>query len=147
ITKWITDNVSTFGNIIQPFISHIDFKEIHPADFFQKIKSLKEIFNIEYYVKLLEFYSFNDNSHSRFKMKIDYKFINSEQAFLLVNFIKMMKKDVLNSFIKFELLVYGSNNSFDIKTFYENCSNKGSTLTIACVKDTNEILRGFNPTN
>ncbi|CAI2182715.1 14572_t:CDS:2, partial [Funneliformis geosporum] len=61
ITKWTADNVSTFGNIIQPFISHVDFKEIHPADFFQKIKPLKEIFNIEYYVKLLEFYSFNDN--------------------------------------------------------------------------------------
>ncbi|CAG8612723.1 12743_t:CDS:1 [Funneliformis caledonium] len=145
ITKWTSDNVSTFGNIIQPFIPHIDFKEIHPSDFFQKIKPFKSIFNIEFYVKLLEYYSFNDNSHSRHKMNIDSKIIDSEQAFLLANFIKLMKKEVLNTFMKFELLVRGSRDGFDVKTFHENCSNKGPTITIACVKDTNEILGGFNP--
>ncbi|CAG8451756.1 16698_t:CDS:2 [Funneliformis mosseae] len=145
ITKWTADNVSTFGNIIQPFISHIDFKEIHPSDFFQKIKPLKDIFDIEFYVKLLEYYSFYDNSHSRHKMSVDSKIINSEQAYLLANFIKIMKRDVLNTFMKFELLVRGSRDGFDVKTFHENCSNKGPTITIACVKGTNEILGGFNP--
>ncbi|CAG8471631.1 4178_t:CDS:2 [Rhizophagus irregularis] len=40
-TKWTKDNITTFGNLIQPFIPHIKFEEISPKDFSQKIKPFK----------------------------------------------------------------------------------------------------------
>ncbi len=147
ITKWTAENVTTFGILIQPFIPRIEFKEITPSDFFKKIKPFKEIFDNDFYVKLLEYYSFNEDLHSRFKMDIDSRIINGEQAFLLANFIKIMKKDALNIFYKFELLIRGSRDGFELKTFREICDYEGPTITVACIKDTNEILGVFNPDN
>ncbi len=149
ITKWTADNVSTFGKIIQPFIPHINFKQITPSDFFQKIKPFKEIFNNEFYVKILEYYSFNSDLHSKFKMNIDSKIIDSEQAFILFNLFKFIEDNGCNLFSTFfynyELLVRGSRDGFKVGTFHECCDGKGPTITIARIKNTNEILGGYNP--
>ncbi len=88
ITKWTDDDFSTFGKIIQPFIPHINFKQITPSDFFQKIKPFKEIFNDEFYVKILEYYSFNGDN-IKFKMNIDSKIIDSEQAFIYLTYLNL----------------------------------------------------------
>ncbi|RGB29258.1 BTB/POZ domain-containing protein [Rhizophagus diaphanus] len=49
------------------------------------------------------------------------------------------------NFYKLKLLVRGSENGFDRRNFHERCDNKGPTITIVKVKDTNEILGGYNP--
>ena len=70
-----------YHQTLQFGLPHINFKEITPSDFFQKIKPFKDIFNNDTYFKFLEYYAFNNVSHPKFKMHIDYKIINSEQAF------------------------------------------------------------------
>ncbi|CAI2165317.1 9944_t:CDS:1 [Funneliformis geosporum] len=57
-TKWTENEILIFKSLIQPFIPHIDFKNISPADFFHKIKPLKNIFEDGFYIKILEYYSF-----------------------------------------------------------------------------------------
>lgn len=60
ITSWTDNNVSTFGEIIKPFISYVNFDDISRGDFFQKIKPFKNIFDDKFYIKILESCCFND---------------------------------------------------------------------------------------
>ena len=53
ITKWTNINVSVFKKLIRPFVPHINFQEISRADFFQKIKPFKNIFDDKFYIKIL----------------------------------------------------------------------------------------------
>ncbi|CAB5390433.1 unnamed protein product [Rhizophagus irregularis] len=149
-TKWTKDNITTFGNLIQPFIPHIKFKEISPKDFSQKIKPFKSIFDIDFYVQILEYYSSNEESHSKFGinlMKIDSRIINSDHALLIGNFIKIAAQYGRDVTFDFELLVRGSRDGFDLQNFHDNCNEKGPTITIVSVKNTDEILGGYNPLN
>ncbi|CAG8490561.1 10199_t:CDS:1 [Cetraspora pellucida] len=45
----------------------------------------------------------------------------------------------------FQLLVRGSRDGFTVSTFHRRCDDKGPTITILKVKDTGEILGGYNP--
>ncbi|RIA86040.1 hypothetical protein C1645_878923 [Glomus cerebriforme] len=154
ITMCTSENISTLKDLIQPFISYIKFKEISPSNFFQKIKPYKNIFNNDTYIEILEYYSFNENVLPKFRMDIDSTIINSEQAFLLANLIKILEnpsvyssvsKNVDVFFYKFKLLVRGSKDGFMTSTFHSHCDGKGPTLTVARIKSTNEIIGGFNP--
>ncbi|CAG8605283.1 8756_t:CDS:2 [Funneliformis mosseae] len=81
-TTWSADNISTFGNLIQPFISHINFKAMNPSDFHQKIKPFKKIFDKDRYIEILEYYSFKSfktYSHSQ----------QSKRGFVLTELIKL----------------------------------------------------------
>ncbi|CAG8476584.1 15650_t:CDS:2 [Rhizophagus irregularis] len=86
-----SDNISTLKDLIQPFISHIKFKDIAPHEFSQKVKPYKQILNSDFYIEILEYYSFDDSIISKCRTDIDSLIINSEQAFLLANLIKILE--------------------------------------------------------
>src|SRR2546429_7167450 len=46
---------------------------------------------------------------------------------------------------KFELLLRGSRDGFTPKQFHSLCDNKPITVTFIKVKDTEEIIGGYNP--
>ncbi|PKC74720.1 hypothetical protein RhiirA1_436740 [Rhizophagus irregularis] len=149
-----SDNSSTLKDLIQPFISHIKFKDIAPHEFSQKVKPYKQILNSDFYIEILEYYSFDDSIISKCRTDIDSLIINSEQAFLLANLIKILENPSVYAsiskrldifFYKFTLLVRGSRDGYTTSTFHNLCDGKGPTLTIARVKKTNEIIGGFNP--
>ncbi|RIA84220.1 BTB/POZ protein [Glomus cerebriforme] len=66
VKRWKPSEVATFGDLLRPFIPYIDFKEIAASDFSQKIRPFKDIFDTDFYVKILEYYSF-DNKNKRRK--------------------------------------------------------------------------------
>ncbi|CAG8533863.1 17586_t:CDS:2 [Rhizophagus irregularis] len=81
---------------------------------------LVSIFDIDFYVQILEYYSSNEESHSKFGnnlMNINSNIINSDHAFLLGNFIKIAVQ------------------------------HDRPTITVVSVKNTDEILGGYNPLN
>jgi hypothetical protein len=148
VTKWTIDNMTTCKDLIQQFIPYINFREIPAPYFFQKIRPLKNIFDNEFYIKILDNYSFINFINTN----IDSKILDYELAYILVKFIKYYENynitELLMSnvnFYNFKLLVRGSENGFDCRNFHEHCDNRGPTITIAKVKHTNEILGGYNP--
>ncbi|GBB90170.1 hypothetical protein RclHR1_17040001 [Rhizophagus clarus] len=145
VTKWTIDNVTTFGTLIQPFISLINFQEISRLDFFQKIKPFKVIFDDKFYIKIIEYYCFNNVY--KIVNHIDSQIINLKEAKLISKWIKVIKRQKQGVTYDFNLLVRGSRDGFDKKTFHKCCDNKGPTITITRVKNYNEILGGFNPCN
>ncbi|RIA94276.1 hypothetical protein C1645_873541 [Glomus cerebriforme] len=90
---------------------------------------------------------------------IDSKIISNHHAELILKWID--KVDTLNSsntytFISkfifthksnylFKLLFRGSRDGFAPKNFHDICDNQSRTVTIIKVKDSNEILGGYNP--
>jgi hypothetical protein len=51
----------------------------------------------------------------------------------------------LNSTYEFKLILRGSRDGFSPNKFHEVCVNKFHTVSIIKVKDSNEILGGYNP--
>ncbi|PKY60240.1 hypothetical protein RhiirA4_483731, partial [Rhizophagus irregularis] len=51
----------------------------------------------------------------------------------------------VNASYEFKLIFRGSRNGFTAKTFHDICDNQSHTVTIIKVKDSNEILGGYNP--
>jgi hypothetical protein len=146
VKYWTVNNVVTFRNLIQPFIEYIDFKNICPSNFFRKVKPYKDFYDDAFYVNIYD--SFINVSKFLTKINstiIDSKIINSEHASFLADFVKRIKKDFCcYTLYEFDLLIRGSDNGFREDSFYDSCEEKGSTITLARVKNTNEILGGFN---
>ncbi|GBC09491.1 hypothetical protein RclHR1_08900005 [Rhizophagus clarus] len=142
--EWTNNDITTFGTIINPFISYINFEKISLTNFCNNIKPFKDVFDKEFYVQILENYSFNEDSHSKYKIDIDSKIITPSHAFLLGNLIKMANGNQ-NCTFEFQLLVRGSRDGFTIKNFHKHCDEKGSTITVANIKNSNEIVGGYNP--
>ncbi|RHZ66623.1 hypothetical protein Glove_306g57 [Diversispora epigaea] len=53
--------------------------------------------------------------------------------------------DFKNNSFKFNLLLRGSYHGLNAKTFHNLCDYKGATITIVKVKDSNELIGGYNP--
>ena len=142
ITKWTANNVSMFGNLIQQFIPHINFKEIDQNDFTLKIKPFKSIFDDKFYIEILEYYNFDNTKDSEFSKILGniLRFVEKEEMVLDFN-------EDMNYLYKFKLLIRGSTNGFNCKTFHECCDNKGPTITIAKLKNTDMVVGGYNPYN
>ncbi|GBB87546.1 hypothetical protein RclHR1_00140050 [Rhizophagus clarus] len=68
-SSWTPTEIKIFGNFFRPFIPYINFKEISSSKFSKKIKPFKDIFDNDFYVEILEHYSFNDN-HKGHKRKL-----------------------------------------------------------------------------
>ncbi|GBB84335.1 hypothetical protein RclHR1_10960004 [Rhizophagus clarus] len=72
--------------------------------------------------------------------------ITSKHAELITRWIDNLEiTDELTSSYEFKLLICGSRNGFSPQKFHKICDNKSRTLTIVKVKDSNEILGGYNP--
>jgi hypothetical protein len=53
--------------------------------------------------------------------------------------------DELKNIYEFKLIFRGSRDGFTAKQFHKICDNQSRTVTIIKVKDSNEILGGYNP--
>ncbi|RGB23128.1 hypothetical protein C1646_774966, partial [Rhizophagus diaphanus] len=47
----------------------------------------------------------------------------------------------------FKLLYHSSQDGIDTSTFHKNCDNKGATIWVAKIKDSTQIIGGYNPLN
>uniref|UniRef100_U9ST29 TLDc domain-containing protein n=1 Tax=Rhizophagus irregularis (strain DAOM 181602 / DAOM 197198 / MUCL 43194) TaxID=747089 RepID=U9ST29_RHIID len=80
------------------------------------------------------------------KNNIDSKIITTQHAELISKWIDRLKiTDEIKTAYKFNLLLRGSRDGFTVEKFHEICDNKSHTITIIKVKNSNEILGGYNP--
>jgi hypothetical protein len=78
--------------------------------------------------------------------KIDSKIITIKHAELISKWIDRLKiTNELKNLYEFKLIFRGSRDGFTVKRFHEVCNNQFRTVAIIKVKDSNEILGGYNP--
>ncbi|RIA83111.1 hypothetical protein C1645_834282 [Glomus cerebriforme] len=83
--------------------------------------------------------------------KIDSKIISKQHTELISEWIANIYTSIFSWIYKsnsyeFKLLFRGSRDGFTPSSFHQICDNRSSTVIIIKVKDSNEILGGYNPT-
>jgi hypothetical protein len=159
ITDFSKDDFNTLKNILQQFIPFIKFHDLTSKEFLDKVFPYREILPEELFINLLKtFLSFLDpNIKPSDKPKpciakkvslvaVDSKIITSQHAEMISKWINRLEiTDELTSSYEYKLLFRGSRDEFTRDKFHEICNNKSHTVTIIKVKDSNEILGGYNP--
>jgi hypothetical protein len=158
-TKWSKDDVIKIERLLYKFIPLIRFYDIEPEDFFYKIYCCyKEILPQDLIHDLLEYHvvpskKFKANlppsREPNFKNKLDSTLIESNYTTLFSSWIDRKDSPYYynrkNNPYNFKLLYRSSQNGIDTKLFHKNCDNKGSTIWIAKIKNSTQIIGGYNP--
>ncbi|GBC27056.2 carbohydrate-binding module family 13 protein [Rhizophagus irregularis DAOM 181602=DAOM 197198] len=124
----------------------VDSKNQHPT---KKIVDSKIIKNQYPYKKIKYFDNPNNKSEpqlAKSSKNIDSIIITIQHAELISKWIDRLENtDELKNSYKFKLILRGSRDGFTAERFHEICDDQSNTVTIIKVKDTNEILGGYNP--
>ncbi|GBC27226.2 carbohydrate-binding module family 13 protein [Rhizophagus irregularis DAOM 181602=DAOM 197198] len=154
-TSYSKNEFKVLKNTLQQFIPLIRFQNLTSREFFKKVLPYEEILPKELYISLLDHFTVNDikriESLTIKSKNIDSKIISFQHVELISKWIdRLGSKDKLTSSYKFVLLYRdtrdGSDGMFDrFRNFHEICDNKSRTLTIIKLKDSEEIIGGYNP--
>ncbi|PKC55455.1 hypothetical protein RhiirA1_475575, partial [Rhizophagus irregularis] len=153
-------------NSLQRCIPFINFYNLTSEEFSDNVLPYKKILPKELYKDLLKNYLKPNNQSIKDteidSKNIDSKIITSQHAELILKWINMKSSNSSNAFTtifskfiyidikekdtsSFKLLLRGTRDGFNSEKFHEICDNQSHTVTIIKVKDSNEILGGYNP--
>jgi hypothetical protein len=153
-TNFSKRDFNTLKNSLQHCIPFIRFYNLSYEEFLNVVLPYKKVLPKELCENLLEYFLNSENqsikkSKPRITTKqinIDSKIITFQQAKLILRWIDRLEiTDEIEKSYKFKLLLCGSRDGFAPKKFHEICDNQSNTITIIKVKDSNEILGGYNP--
>ncbi|RIA82868.1 hypothetical protein C1645_834688 [Glomus cerebriforme] len=150
-TRFSKDDFNILKNTLQQCIPFIRFRNLTSNEFLMKVLPYKKIFPKDLYKDLLEYFIEKNIKQleplvtEEIKPKnIDSKIITFQHAELISKWIdKLEIKDKLTTSYEFKLL-YRYNESY-IKNVRKICENQSRTVVIIKVRDSNEILGGYNP--
>ncbi|GBC09454.1 hypothetical protein RclHR1_08880007 [Rhizophagus clarus] len=167
-TSYSKEDFNALKNTLQQCIPFIKFRNLSSKEFSKKVLPFKKILPKELYKDLLEYFLDNDSNPNKksaprivkeinFKTKnIDSKIIKFQHAVLISKWID--KLEITDNMIipyEFKLLYRESRDAISrdgsggllhrFKKFHEICKNQSRTVTVIKVKDSNEILGGYNP--
>ncbi|GES76332.1 BTB/POZ protein [Rhizophagus clarus] len=154
-TSFSKEDFSILKNTLQQCIPFIKFRNLTSKEFLKKVKPYKKILPKELYNDLLDYFLDDDNdlakrSKPRTKSyNIDSIIITFQHAELISKWIDRLEiTDKLTTSYEFKLLYRDScdgSSEFNFNKFREICENKSRTVIVTKVKDSNEILGGYNP--
>jgi hypothetical protein len=147
------DDFNVLRNTLQQCIPFIKFIKFTSREFLDKVYPYKKAVPEELYEYLIR--SFLDNNYSP-SSKLEsqtIKEINIDSKIITIQHIELISKwiyrleitDEIKKFYEFKLILRGSRDGFTPEKFHEICDNQSDTVTIIKVKDSNEILGGYNP--
>ncbi|EXX56280.1 uncharacterized protein OCT59_020367 [Rhizophagus irregularis] len=160
-TSFSVEDFNTLKNTLQQLIPFIRFYNLTSKEFSDKVLPYMKILPDDLCMDLLKTFlnlldpnsKPSDKSKPRINKKINLRnidinstIITHEHAELISKWIEKLEiTDQLTSSFKFKLLFRGSRDGFTPKKFHEFCDEQSRTITVAKVRDSNEILGGYNP--
>ncbi|GET03440.1 carbohydrate-binding module family 13 protein [Rhizophagus clarus] len=159
VSNYSKDDFNTLKNTLQQIIPFIRFYNLSSKEFMDKVLPYEQILPKELYQDLLKTFLnlLDPNSKPSGKSKprineeidlsnIDSNIINYKHVEFISKWIDRLEiTDKLNNQYEFKLLYRGSRDGFTKEKFHRMCDNKPRTVTIVKVRDSNEILGGYNP--
>ncbi|EXX76959.1 uncharacterized protein OCT59_020972 [Rhizophagus irregularis] len=147
------DDFSVLKNTLQHCIPFIRFYNLTSKEISDIVIPYREILPEELYVDLLRtFLNLQPDSVSFVKSQprkiknVDSNIITFQHAELISKWIEKLNiTDKLNTSYKFKLILRGSRDGFVSNKFHEICDGQSRTVTVIKVKNSNEILGGYNP--
>ncbi|RHZ79241.1 hypothetical protein Glove_150g66 [Diversispora epigaea] len=146
LTEWTSDNFLTLKETLKKCLTHIRYFSISGDDVVEKIFPYEQLLEHQLFLDInSKFISPNKQISSKVlrpRITVSSDIITNEHALEISSWID--RKETLYPY-EFKLLVKGSRDGFDIKTIYNICDKVSNTVLILKVKDTGEILGGYNP--
>ncbi|GET00907.1 hypothetical protein GLOIN_2v1779234 [Rhizophagus clarus] len=145
---------------LKDFIPYIRFFNITEEEYVSEVQPYEKILPGNLRDELTKFFKSNSNSPPEFyslspRVPIlqsvpDSVIVSNKNLALLSSWIDSTDNDennfnILNNNYEFNLLLRGSRDGFKVKEFHKLCVNKGPTLVVIKVKETNQIIGGYNP--
>ncbi|RGB33194.1 hypothetical protein C1646_761972 [Rhizophagus diaphanus] len=161
ITKWSKEDITIIERTLYGFIPLIRFYYISSDDFLDKIYPLKELLPKDLADELVKFNiapnrnpNINEiqpprNSKHIYDSTIYDSIIAKCQHFaVFANWIDKKRNlhyNVENIPYKFNLLYRASRDGNTPAAFHAKCDNKGATIVVAKIKNSEQIVGGYNP--
>jgi hypothetical protein len=150
-TQWNNEEIKIMEGTIHKFISLIRFNHISMENFVTKIYPFKEIIPKELINDMLLFYAQNKQLYvdkrppRQSKRNIDSVIINQNHIEIFANWIH--RKEKISRYIpyNFQLLYRASRDGSTASSFHEKCDNKGATIVIIKIANSEQIVGGYNP--
>ncbi|RGB35293.1 hypothetical protein C1646_667821 [Rhizophagus diaphanus] len=145
VSKWNKDHINVLKRILYKFIPLIKFYEISSEDYTSKVKPYEEILPQELRDEILRNYKIPGRKPITDLISTDLLesvLVNRKHIALIVSWID--KKRGKNKY-KLNLLYRASRDGNTPLAFHAKCDNKGATIIIARVKNSKQIVGGYNP--
>jgi hypothetical protein len=156
-SKWNKDDITKIERSLHRFIPLIRFYDIDPTDFFYKVYNYKDILPKDLIHDLLEFHIVPNMKPKmnvapprkpNLKFELDSTLVKPEHIPLFSSWID--KKDSShynkkNIPYKFNLLYKASRDGNTACAFHEKCDNKGATIVIVKIANSEQIVGGYSP--
>ncbi|RGB37544.1 hypothetical protein C1646_43964 [Rhizophagus diaphanus] len=155
-SSYSNDDFNVLKNTLQQFIPLIKFTEFTSREFLNRVYPYKKVIPEDLQDNLFKYFLDHDYVPKKKSepqiikelntMGIDSNIITIQHAELISKWIDKLKiTDELKNSYKFKLILRGSRDGFTAQKFHEICDNKSCTVAIIKVKESNEILGGYNP--
>ncbi|CAB4444558.1 unnamed protein product [Rhizophagus irregularis] len=149
VSKWKQDDFNIFKRILYKFIPLIRFYEISGEDYFNKVKPFEDILSKELKDDILKFYLIPGYkpvyTPRRPEYNVDSIIINLKHLTLFANWIDRKKKNDKNITYEFNLLYRASRDGNTAAAFHAKCDNKGATIVVVKITNSEQIVGGYNP--
>jgi hypothetical protein len=151
-TQWNNEEITIMERTIHKFISSIRFYHISSENFAIKIYPFKEIIPKELVSNMVLFHmaqnkQLNEDKRPprQSKCNIDSVIINLNHVAIFANWIH--RKEKIPEYIpyNFNLLYRASRDGNTAATFHEKCDNKGATIVVVKITNSEQIVGGYNP--
>jgi hypothetical protein len=155
MTTWSINDYETLKETLSTFIRHIRFFQMTPQEYYYKVRPLVKLLPKELEEDLDLYYIVPDcKLVTEILPPRTYHYIDSSiitrKYFNLISYWIDDGQEILPKFIdsiqyEYKLLLRGSRDGFESKDFRLKCNNKGPTIVLIKLKDSNKIIGGYNP--
>jgi hypothetical protein len=157
-SKWNKDDIEVMKRTTHRLIPLIRFQDISSDDYYEKVFPYEELLPKKLKGGIMQFYlvsnatkivsSLPSRSRRSKQLEDDSVIINSQHFAIFASWIEKKRVsyyNVTNIPYKFILLYSASRDGDTAASFHEKCDNKGPTIIIAKIANSEQIVGGYNP--
>jgi hypothetical protein len=151
-STWSLEDLKNAKQIINEYIPFMRFYDISKEDFYLKVYPYRNLLPQDLLNDILRYHMIPNatpmlNFRPTRMRKADSVLANYNVFKLFMKWIDKKDKNYngINVPYKFILLLRGTRDGFDASKFHQLCDGKGATIIIARIKDSKQIIGGYNP--
>ncbi|RGB38438.1 hypothetical protein C1646_812616 [Rhizophagus diaphanus] len=153
-TQWNNEEIMTMERIIHRFIPSIRFYHIPSTDFITKVYPFKKVIPEDLIDNVLVYHMapdkrLNVDIQPPRKPKIIYDsiIINKKKFAIISSWIEKKNQyyNEKNIPYEFNLIYRASRDGYTNTAFHEKCDNKGATIVVIKITNSEQIVGGYNP--